>query len=481
MFDARLKAAVGAWMIAMCFATAGCSKTTSGGVATQSNGTIPGTLRYASVNAIKSLNPLTQGNTDEVFLDMFLFGFFFEVNDKGQLGPDLATEVPTVANGGISKDGLTITYHLRKGVTWHDGAPFTARDVAFTVSALLNPKNNVFSRAGWDDIARVEIVNDYEVRLHLFKPYGAAIVTYFCPYQHSGTPVLPAHLLAKYPDLNQVPFSTHPIGLGPYKFVRWVSGDHIDLDAYPKYWRGRPRLDHVVIKLVPSEATIVTELQTHELDAYFAGTSAIYDRVKDLPGYHFAHVPNNGFEAISLNQVDPLFADVRVRRALALAVDKSRIIADVLHGLGERTVADVPPQSWAYDGELPVYGYDLTEALALMAQAGWKRGADGTLERNGVRMSLTFSALAGDATADAIEVVVQDEWRQIGVDVTVKNYPADLYYAPGFDGGILSSGKFQAALVGQSTGVDPEDSNLFTCAAFAPQGGNQMHWCDRTF
>lgn len=459
----------------------GCSKTTSGGVATQFDGTIPGTLRYASVNSIKSLNPLTQGNTDEVFLDMFIFGFFFEVNDKGQLVPDLATEVPTLANGGISKDGLTITYHLRKGVTWHDGAPFTARDVAFTVSALLNPKNNVFSRAGWDDIRRVEIVDDYEVRMHLFKPYGAAIVTYFCPYQHSGTPVLPAHILDKYSDLNTVPFATHPIGLGPYKFVRWVPGDHIDLEAYPKYWRGRPKLDHVVIKIVPSEATVVTELQTHELDAYFVGTAAIYDRVKSLPGYRFTHVPNNGFEAVALNQSEPLFADVRVRRALAFAVDKKRIINDVLRGLGEPTPADVPPESWAFDRDVPTYGYDPNAALAVMAQAGWKRGSDGTLEREGQRMSLTLSALAGDATAGAIAVLVQSEWREIGVDVTLKTYPADLYYAPAFDGGILTSGKFQAALVGQSTGVDPEDSNLFTCAAFSPKGGNEPHWCDNTF
>src|ERR1022692_1693721 len=234
-----------------CVTFVGCTRISENAQLSRST-TIPGTLRY-SVNGVGSLSPLTQTNTNEVILDMFIYGWFFYVDDKGRFVPDLATEVPSYANGGISRDGRTLTYHLRRGVRWQDGAPFTSHDAAFTVSAIMNPRINIFSRTGWDDIASVETPDAYTVRFRLKRAYAPALATFFVPYQHSGYPMLPAHLLERYPDLNQVAFNGAPIGTGPFKVVRWVRGDRIELEANPLYWRGPPKLKRIVVKIIPDD------------------------------------------------------------------------------------------------------------------------------------------------------------------------------------------------------------------------------------
>jgi peptide/nickel transport system substrate-binding protein len=255
-------------------ALSSCTRISTSFQSERSN-TIPGTLRFAT-SSIDSLNPLTQETNSEVELDNFIYGWFFYVDDKGKFVPDLALEVPTYKNGGISADGRTLTYHLRRGVLWQDGSPFTARDVIFTVHAVMNPHNNVISRAGWDDIASMEAPNDFTVRLHLKQPYAPAIATFFCPYQHDGYPVLPAHLLARYQDINNVPFNSKPVGTGPFKFTEWIHGDRIVLEANPLYWRGPPKLKRVIAQIINDDNTVLIQFKTHEIDAIFGASEAQY-------------------------------------------------------------------------------------------------------------------------------------------------------------------------------------------------------------
>ena len=262
--------------------------------------TIPGTLRYADLEEPTGLNPLLRLQAVATDLDMFIFGFFFNIDDKLHWVPELAVEVPTLQNGGISKDGLTITYHLRKGVKWQDGAPFTSHDVIFTTNAILNKNNNLQSRNGWDQLDHVEAVGDYEVKFHLKRPYAAAIANFFS--ESGNYPVLPAHLLEKYPDINHVPFNSNPVGTGPFKFVRWLHGDRIELDANPLYWRGPPKLQHIIYKFVPKDTTVLVQLQTHEIDAWFRAPSNLYNEIKKLePQYRVQLEPSFIYSHIDLN------------------------------------------------------------------------------------------------------------------------------------------------------------------------------------
>ena len=446
----------------------------------QTSHVIPGTLRYADIEEPIGLNPLLRLQAIGTDVDMFIFGLFFNLDDKVHYVPELATVVPTQQNGGISKDGLTITYHLRHGVKWQDGAPFTSHDVVFTVSAILNPKNNLQSRNGWDQIKNVEAMGPYEVRFHLKRIYAPAVASFFS--EGGLYPILPAHLLEQYPDLNRVPFNTNPVGTGPFKLVRWVHGDHLELAANPLYWRGPPKLQHIIFKVIPKETTIVVQLRTHEIDAWFRAPSNLYNEVKSLePDYRVQLEPSFVYSHMDLNLKNPLFQDVRVRRAIHYAMNMQDIIDKVTHGVQLPADAEEPPISWAFNPHVMHYPFDPAQARALLTQAGWSPGPDGIMTKDGKRLSFNISAAAGGATGEATEQIVQQQLKAVGIDAKIKNYPAELLFAPGQDGGILQSGKYDAGFYSWVASDDPDgEVSLYSCDQFAPSGQNDMFWCDRT-
>jgi len=456
---------------------AGCSRVGLQ-TTTQTSHTIPGTLRYADVEEPIGLNPILRAQAIGTDVDMFIFGLFFNTDDKLNYVPELATEVPTQANGGISRDGLTITYHLRHGVKWQDGAPFTSADVIFTVGAILNPRNNLQSREGWDQIKSLEAVGPYEVRFHLKRIYAPAISTYFA--EGGLFPILPAHLLASYSDLNHVPFNTNPVGTGPFKFVRWVHGDHLELAANPLYWRGPPKLQHIIFKVIPKETTIVVQLRTHEIDAWFRAPSNLYTEIKKLePDYRVQLEPSFVYSHLDLNMKNPLFADLRVRQAIHYALDIQDIIDKVTHGVQLPADAQISSLSWAYDPHVMHFAHDPARAKELLAQAGWQPGPDGVLEKDGRRLTFNISAVAGGATGEATEQLAQEQLRAVGIETKIKNYPAELFFAPGQDGGILQSGKYDAGFFAWVAPFDPDGgAGIYSCDTFPPAGQNNMFWCD---
>ncbi|MGB6521131.1 MAG: ABC transporter substrate-binding protein, partial [Candidatus Cybelea sp.] len=207
----------------LALALVACTKT--GG--TQHSWTKPGFLRVAIQADLKNLNPLLNSNTTDVFTDRLMFEPLLTADDKGNPLPMLATDVPTLENGGVSANGMTITYHLRHDVKWSDGVGLTAADVKWSWQAIMNPNNNVVSRHGYDYIDSIDTPDPYTVVVHLKTPFSPFVNTFFAesdqPYM-----VAPAHVLSKYPNLNQVPFNSNPtVTDGPFKFVQWAHGDHI--------------------------------------------------------------------------------------------------------------------------------------------------------------------------------------------------------------------------------------------------------------
>ncbi|MEO6834470.1 MAG: ABC transporter substrate-binding protein, partial [Candidatus Tumulicola sp.] len=250
-------------------AMAGCSK--SGG----QNAGPSDRLRIAiNINPMQ-LNPILPQNTMENFIDGLIFDVLVTQDEHHNQVPDLASVVPTLENGGISKDGLTITYHLRHGVTWHDGAPFTSKDVTFTWRAILNSANNVLSRRGYDQVVAMDTPDDYTVVMHMRRAYAPAIDTIF---GESDTilRVLPAHLLAKYPNLNQIPFNAAPVGTGPYRFVRWQRSDRIVLTANPAYFRGTPKLKRLTLMIIPDDNTTEAQIRSGEVDLAMEIPAPVY-------------------------------------------------------------------------------------------------------------------------------------------------------------------------------------------------------------
>lgn len=436
----------------------------------------PGTLRLVEVDQPDNLDPLIASQPIALDLSYLNFSFFFDVDDRSQLVPDVALVVPTKQNGGISADGKTITYHLRKGIRWQDGVPLTARDVAFTYRAIMNPRNDIQGQLGYEDIASVETPDDYTVIVRM-KRVDAPIVTLFMCLD-GDYPILPAHLLAKYPDLNHVAYNDKPVGSGPFTVVEWVRGDHITYEANPDYWRGPPKLKRIVVSFVADNGSIIDRLRAGTADAWFDADPTLYTELSQLPGISVVISPDNNFGHLDFNLRDPTFADVRVRRAIEMAIDRRKIVEDTTHDVYQTTDSDQPYTSWAYDRAVAHVAFDPTAATALLSQAGWRRGSDGVLTDGMHRLSLQLAFLSGNALDRQVAGMIKDELGAIGIEIVERPYAEQRFLSSLQSGGVVYNGKYQLAMFDWGVGVDPDDSWLYACDQQPPTGENSMFWCD---
>jgi len=443
---------------------------------TPASGPQSGILRFAEIDEPDGLNPLIASEPNALEFSYFLYSFFFEVNDKSELVPDVALQVPTIANGGISKDGRTITYHLRRNVRWEDGAPLTARDVVFTYQAIMNPRNNIQGRFGYDKIAGVEAPDAYTVVVHM-RTVDSAIVTLFMCLD-GDYPILPAHLLAKYPDINHVAFNDKPVGSGPYRVAEWVRGDHLTLDANLSYWRGPPGLDKIEIFFVRDGNEIIDRLRAGTVDAWFRADPTAYPSLSQIPDIRVAISPDNNFGHLDFNLHDPLLQDVRVRKAIEMAIDRRRIVRDVTSYVYQTTDSDQPFTSWAYARSVPHVSYDRKGATALLQSAGWRRGADGVLENGSGRLSLQLAYLKGSVLDQQIADILKSELAAVGIELIETPLASDTFLASKQAGGKVYNGKYQLAMFSWGVGIDPDDSWLYACNQQPPAGENSMFWCD---
>lgn len=451
----------------------GCSKTgaPAGGAANPN-----AVLRVANYAEPTSLNPILATNTAENFLASLAFDLLVTINDKGDDAADLAAQVPTLANGGISKDGLTITYHLRRNVKWQDGAPFTSADVKFTWQAIMNPNNNVVERRGYDQVRSIDTPDAYTVVFHLKQPFAPFVDTVF---GESDDPfrIIPKHLLAQYPNLNKVAFNSLPIGTGPFRIVRWIHGDHVELLANPNYFRGKPHLAGINVYYVPDESTRVAELRSHQTDLIIDLGPAPYAQLQGVSGVKTILVKAPAYDSIDYNLTHPPLDDLRVRQALSYAIDEAGIVRDVEHGTAQIATSDLSDFYWAYDPNVKGYPYDPQKAAQLLDQAGWKIGRGGIREKNGQPLSLQLVYGQGSEAAREIGVIVQSDLRKIGVDVPIKTYTYQMLYATKAEGGIMSGGKFDLAEWAWVAGADPDDSSQWMCAMAPPAGNNYSRYC----
>jgi len=427
-----------------------------------------------------SLNPILSTSTGEVMVDTMIFDPLVTVDDKGNDVPVLAAQVPTLENGGISKDGLTLTYKLRKNVKWHDGASFTADDVKFSWQAVMNPANNVQSRKGFDVVQAVDTPDAYTVVFHMKRPYAPAIETLF---SESDSPyrVLPKHLLSKYPNINRIPFNSQPVGTGPFKFVKWVRGDRIEMVTNPDYFLGKPKLKRVIWKVIPDSNTQDAQMRSHEVDLVPELGGPQYRDLRNHPDISIVLSNSPQYEAIGINMSRPFMNDLKVRRALAYAIDKRRVADDTQFGTATLATEDLPTYMWAYNPKVVRYDYDPKKAAQTLDGDGWKLAPDGVREKNGQRLSLQFSIAQGSAAASAISVIVQSQLKAVGIETQIKQYNYTLLYASVANGGIYQSGKFDINIYAWVSGADPDDSSQFMCDYIPPKGNNAFRFCDRGY
>lgn len=436
---------------------AGCSKTQDQEPAKRQI-QAGGYLNYGSLYEPGTLNPLLTDVLSTWEVGRLIFSGLVQTDEKGQWLPDLAAEVPTYQNGGISADGKTVIYKLRQGVTWHDGQPFTAEDVKFTWQFIIDKKNNAFSQEGYSKISAIETPNPYMVVVR-FKEYYPAYLGLF-------NIIVPKHALQDVKEINKAAFNRAPIGTGPFKFKEWKVAEAIVLEANTAYYRGKPNLDGINYKIIPDNNIVLTQLKAGEVDVVSNINIAQYDTVRSINNVQTLVTPSTVWEHLDFNLDNPMFKEGPVRQAIALSINKQAIISNILKSLAVVAVGDQPPFSWAYNTALSSPAHDVNAAKALLTQAGWKQGKDGIFEKDGKKLKFTLTTTAGNKVRESVAALISQQLQEAGIAVVVQAVDNKVFFEK-----MLKNRQFEAALFAWSAGIDPNNFNLWSSKAI-PSAGN---------
>ncbi|HEX8695319.1 MAG TPA: ABC transporter substrate-binding protein [Longimicrobium sp.] len=415
-----------------------------------------GTVVVGAIGEIPDINPLTStDHTANQVQQFVLFAPLVTYNEKLEPVPWLAR------SWEVNADTTELTFHLRNDVYWHDGVKTTAYDVKWSYNMVRDTDTGFPNTAFWTHYGEATVVDSFTIRFRM-EPHAE-----FLDPWRSFSPV-PRHVLegTRPAEMRNHPFNTRrPVGNGPFKFVEHVTGQRWVFEAndrWPRELGGRPYVDRLVYRAIPEPTTLLTELLSGRIDYYIAPNPDQGEQIESSPGARLLSFPDRAFLIIGWNERRPFFKDVRVRRALTMAIDRDAIIRGVRMGYGEPANSTVPPFYWNYD---PQAGADLKHdpagARRLLAEAGWRdTNNDGVLDRDGRPFRFTMITNQGNRERQDIMEVVQAQLKQVGVDVR----PQLLEWGTLLDRiNDVERRDFDAVVIGWVTEFRIDDSDLFSC------------------
>ena len=347
----------------------------------------------------------------------------------------------------VSDDGLTIIFHLRKGVKWHDGAPFTSRDVLYTYHVIIDPKTPTAYAEDFKQVKSLSALDPLTIRVIYDKPFAPALASW-------STSILPAHLLEGQ-DITKSPLARKPVGTGPYRFKEWIAGQKIVLDANPEYFEGRPYIDRYIYRIIPDTSTMYMELKAGAIDL-MSLTPVQYARQTTTrqftARFNKFRYPSSGYLYMGYNLRHPLFGDKRIRQAITAAVDKEELIHGVLFGMGQKAHGPIVPGRWAYNPDVKDIGYDPKHSADLLAQAGWReKNADGILMREGKPFQFTILTNQGNQQRLLSAQIIQQRLKYVGIDVKIRIVEWATFLKEYID-----KGKFEVVMLAWNISQDPD-------------------------
>lgn len=409
---------------------------------------IEGIIGFAeTVNPIYSARSVPANPVDQDLCTL-VFDGLTDLDETGRLSPALATE------WDVSEDGMQYEFKLREDVLWHDGAPFTAADVAFTVQAMQDPNFEGDSNLAelWRNVA-VEQVDPHTVRFTLEEPFPSFL-------QYTTIGILPSHLLSDVAaaDLLHHEFSrSSPVGTGMF-MVDEVAEDQVLLTANPDYWGPKPFVERVEFWFYSDWAGLLEDYEHGAIQGLHPSSLDEYLQLEGLPSLQFYSAQSAGYGMVYLNLADetlPFFQSKEVRQALLYALDRQVLVDDVLAGQG--LVADSPilPTVWAYDPGVRQYGHDPERAIGLLDAAGWQ-DTDGDLVRDRDGVELQFTLLTSDEPImAALAEQLARQWQSVGVDVAIRAVTSDASIV------LVRNRNFDAVLVEIELTADPDPYPLW--------------------
>lgn len=342
-----------------------------------------------------------------------------------------------------------IVFHLRDDVFWHDGEPFTSADAVFTYRRIVDETVASPRRPDFELISQVDAPDAHTFVVDYRKPYSSALMSWTIG-------MLPEHILeGRSTSWWATNFNRSPVGTGPFRFVEWRSNEFIRLDRNPDYFLGAPHLETIAVRTIPDQVAIRLAFETRQIDYWGVDDHAVSAFRKDKRYDIFSSL-STAYEYIGWNLRREMFQDLRVRKALAHAVDVGAIIQYVVYGYGERSTGPFVPTTWYYNEGITPFEYDPERAKRLLAEAGWTPGPDGILVKGGRRFSFELLTAQGGETRKDIATLVQADLARIGIEVEIGILEWTVFIKQ-----VTQDLDFDAVVLGWSLGFDYDQYQIW--------------------
>ncbi|HEY5744146.1 MAG TPA: peptide-binding protein [Terrimicrobiaceae bacterium] len=358
-----------------------------------------------------------------------------------------------------------VVFSLRDNVRWHDGHPFSSRDVAFTYRAIMDDANASPRKPDFLYILRVETPDDLTVRVIYRRPYSPALSSWMIG-------MLPAHILEeKSPDWWAVNFNRSPVGTGPFRFGEWKTNEYLRVIRNPDYFAAPgPWLDSIVFRALPDQLSLRLAFETRQVDFWGVDPWAVGNFREDAR-FDLFSAPSSSYTYVGWNLRRPIFQDEKVRQALAHAVNVPEMVKYILYGRGVQSTGIFTPKMWFFDPNIQPFAYDPERARQLLAEAGWKPGRDGILEKDGQRFSFTLITNNGNEIRRDISTLVQDNLKKLGIEVRI-----ELYEWAVFLKNFINKGNFDATVLGWALGPDYDQFQIWHSSQSNPEQLNVVNY-----
>ena len=355
-----------------------------------------------------------------------------------------------------------VVFRLHDDVRWHDGAPFTSRDVKFTYEAMMDDRVASPRKPDYELVLTVETPDARTVRVVYRRPFSPALESWMMS-------VLPAHLLADVPpDQWPLTFNRTPVGTGPFKFAEWKTNQFVRVARNEDYFKGLPHLDGIVFRTLPDPLTLRLAFETRQVDFWSADPWAVGSFRADERFTLFTS-PSNSYNYVGWNLRRPMFQDLRVRRALAHAVNIDQMIRYILYGYGTQSTGIFTPEMWFFNPRVQPLAYDPEAARQLLDEAGWVPGEDGIRVKDGLRFAFTLITNNGNVIRSDIATLVQENLRAIGIEVTVEMYEWAVFLKR-----FVNQGEFDAVVLGWALGQGFDQFQIWHSSQAEPERLNMV-------
>jgi peptide/nickel transport system substrate-binding protein len=397
----------------------------------------------SSIGDASYLNPVLSSDSASAQINGLIFNGLVKYDKNLAIVGDLAER------WSASPDGLTLTFHLRKNIIWHDGAPFTAEDVIFTYDRLVDPRVKTPFSSDYEPVKTVTAVDPYTVRVVYRRPFAPAIESWMMG-------IIPKHVFGT-GDFNTNSANRKPIGTGPFIFKEWKTDEKIVLTANPKYFEGQPPISRYVFRIIPDQSVQFLELRNESIDEDSLTPDQWLAYPEFFKHYNKFNYPSYSYTYLGFNLKLPLFSDKRLRQAIGYAINKKEIIDGVLLGKGRAATGPFPPQSWAYDQSVKDLAYDPARARTLLAELGWiDTNGDGYLEKSGKPLAFTILTNQGNKMRMLTAEIIQAQLKKVGIKAAVR-----VVEWSSFVHQFIDKHNFEVVMLGWSLSRDPDQYALW--------------------